>query len=320
SSQCQVGGPALAVPATGASFGFSTVTDHGTCAPGATGVGPLSAVAVTDLDDLRAGSVKFTVTGKGLTTTACAELLRTTPVTDVCTTGGKVESIDFDGTELSICWFIWSTVAATLPTGHTTWEAVGGPVETPAGPWATDDPVATPPEDEGAEDDEPCGAPCGIDVSVLPAPTAFWWELLTGLLVSGTRIWPLATRAIRTTAAAAAAPTGAASHRRASLVRAGSIGTTTGCGAGASSVFSGLARTRPMAAMTSAGGASAVAGAKCLMDQPVASRSSTPTISSKARLRVTSSGSMPWRRPSPARSSGSQCRRPFSSAVSSRMP
>jgi hypothetical protein len=54
--------------------------------------------------------------------------------------------------------------------------------------------------------------------------------LLAGLLTSGTRIWPLTSSAMRTTAAAEAAATGAAIHRRARRARADSMVTTTGSG------------------------------------------------------------------------------------------
>jgi hypothetical protein len=121
SSQRHVGWEALAVPGTGASWGFSTVTDHGIDVPGEIGVGLLSAMAVTDFLVWPAGSVKLTLTGKGLTTTVAGELFRTVPVTDVCTTGGMLALTETDdGTVLSICWSMWSTVADTLPTGHTT--------------------------------------------------------------------------------------------------------------------------------------------------------------------------------------------------------
>ena len=78
-------------------------------------------------------------------------------------------------------------------------------------------------------------------------------------------------------------PAGAAIHRRARRVCAGSMGTTTRRATSGvrAPVSTGLASARPMAAMTSAGGASALGGAKCLMDQPVGWRWSTPKVSSR---------------------------------------
>jgi len=78
-----VGGAAVALDGTGVSRGFSIDTDHGAEAPAAIDVGAVRAVAVSDLVVFPDGSVKFTVTGKGLTMTAAGELLVTLPVTVV---------------------------------------------------------------------------------------------------------------------------------------------------------------------------------------------------------------------------------------------
>ena len=256
------------------------------------------------------------------------------PVTDVRTNGGRLTLID-DGTELSNCWVIWSTAADTVPTGH--WICVGAWDPTPGTP---DDGGATDPAgpvdgDVAGEAVEPA-EPGMVDVAVAPAPTAAWLELLAGLLVSGTRIWPLTKRAMSTTAAAAAAPTGAAIQRLASRARAGSMGTTSGGAAAGATVgtavgtavgtgaagspSAGLASTRPMAAITAAGGTSSSIGAKFLIDHPVGSRSRMPNVSSRIRARVTSSSVIPCKRPSPARSSGSQWMWPSASALSRRTP
>jgi len=95
----------LAVPGTGASCGLLTVTDQGMDAPGPIEVGVDRAVAVTVRLVFPAGSVKLTVTGNGLTTTGAAELLRTDPLTEVRTNGGRLtlKEVDGDGVALSMC-------------------------------------------------------------------------------------------------------------------------------------------------------------------------------------------------------------------------
>src|SRR5207237_240638 len=110
---------ALAVLATGALCGFSTVTVQGTDPPAAIVVGPARAVAVTTWLVVPDGSVKFTSTGKGEATTAIDDELRTTPETEVRTTGGRLARKELAGTELSTCWSMCSTVATTPPAGHT---------------------------------------------------------------------------------------------------------------------------------------------------------------------------------------------------------
>src|SRR5438270_3010511 len=274
SAHRHVGVWALAVPGTGACLGFSTVTDQGTDASGAIGVGPDRAVAVTTWLVWPAGSVKFTSTGKGSATAGTEDVLRTTPETEVRTIGGRLARKELVGTDSSTCCAMRSTVATTPPAGHTAW-VVGGPPAGAAlvGDWATDGAVGEP-AGTGAADGA-CGAPGRVD-TVVPAPSAVWFELLTGRPGRGTRTSPLSPRATITMAAAAAAPTGAASQRRAIRVRAGSRATTSGCDAGCGAGVSsdaGVASTRPMAAMTSAGGTSSPTGTKFLMNQPVGSRS-----------------------------------------------
>ena len=174
-----MGGAALAVPGTGASCGLSTVTDQGIDAPGAIDVGADRAVAVTLRLVFPAGSVKLTVTGKGLTTTAAAELLCTTPLTDVCTNGGRLARSDVEGAALSRCWSMWSTVAETPPTGHTA-GAGSAPraADVPVGVWPMVGAVAAPADGEGdpTGDDPVAGVPDGVDEGALPAPTAFCCE------------------------------------------------------------------------------------------------------------------------------------------------
>ena len=93
-----------------------------------------------------------------------------------------------DGTELPRCWLIWSTVAATAPTGHAT--CVDGSVPGADVPTGVAEPeVAVDPGDEGLLDGDEAGACAGlVDVAVEPTPTAPWLELLAGVLVRGTFI------------------------------------------------------------------------------------------------------------------------------------